>query len=469
MKKRELSRKNFIESTAGIIAGTMAYPYISLGNSPGSPNAIPNLAFIGIGGRGSKNIDKFSDLCNIVAFADVNEGSSGVARMRSEHPVVPFFKDYRKLIDKMHREIDAIVVSTPDHSHYAIAKWAIEAGKHVYVEKPLTHTIDEARRLKKAAADAGVVTQMGNQSFSNDGIRACKEWIDSGLIGQVQEVIQWTDRLTPGQIALPGEQWPKAEPVPEGLDWKLWLNIIQDTGYHSNIEGNWRGWWRFGSGALGDIGCHMMGIPFYALVLGIPDTVSATQRGGNKLRCPLQSEVVYEFNRSGTGAPLKMTWYDGFRRKDGKQKLYEEFDPSFLPHFPEMFPEKNHNALSDNGQFIVGDEGLIYIPAMHLGKQPLLLPEEKWEDVKNDLPEPTLERVDNHWLNFIQAIKGDIPAASSNFDVSANLTEIVLLGNLALRSGQSIKWDAENMECTGNPQATKMVKEKPANPEFLPG
>jgi len=468
MKNKLLSRKSFIKSSIGIAAGTFAFPYIASGEFFRSANDIPNLAFIGIGGRGSKNIENFKGLGNFVAFADVSENSRTVQQIRSEFPKVPFFKDYRKMFDKMHTQIDAVVVSTPDHSHYAIAMWAISAGKHVYVEKPLTHTIDEARKLKKAAADAGLITQMGNQSYSNDGIRVCKEWIDAGLIGNVSEVIQWTDRLTPGQIALTGKNWPKAEPVPEGLDWQLWLNVIQDTQYHSNIEGNWRGWWRFGSGALGDIGCHMMGIPFYALDLGIPEKISAESRGGNKLHCPLQSKVSYEFGGSEHKNSLKMTWYDGFRKKDGKQEIYEGFDTSFLPHIPAAFPSKDHNALSENGQFIVGDEGLIYIPAMHLGKEPILLPEEKWEDIKNKLPEPKLERVENHWLNFIQAVKGDIPQASSNFNVSANLTEIVLLGNLALRSGKAIQWDAENMICTGNKAATKMVKENPVHPEFLP-
>jgi len=182
----------------------------------------------------------------------------------------------------------------------------------------------------------------------------------------------------------------------------------------------------------------------------------------------LQSKVIYEFNRPGHQEVLKMTWYDGFRRRDGQQKIYEGFDKSYLPHIPEMFPDKDHNALSDNGQFIVGDDGLIYIPAMHLGKAPVLLPVDKWEDVKNNLPQATLPRVENHWLNFIQAIQGDIAQASSNFSESADLTEIVLLGNLALRSDDPIIWDAKKMECKGNPKANRLVDEAPVNREFLP-
>lgn len=461
------SRRQFIKS-AGLLAGAATLPNFIIGNSLNVANITPNLAFIGIGGRGSKNIDSFKNICNIVAFADVNEGSKRVIEMRAQHPKVPFFTDYRKMLDKMHKQIDGVVISTPDHSHYAAAMWAIAAGKNIYVEKPLCHTIGETRRLKMAAAEAGVKTQMGNQSFSNDGIRVCKEWIDAGLIGDVAEIIQWTDRLTPGQIPIQGTGWPEADAIPKGLDWKLWLNTVEMTNYHSNILGNWRGWWRFGSGALGDIGCHMMGIPFYALEMNIPEKVTATSRGGTQLRCPVQSKVIYEFNKSGQHQPLKMTWYDGFRRKDGAQKLYEGFDNSFLPYFPVLFPKKNHNALSDNGQFIVGNEGLIYIPAMHLGKAPVLLPEEKWEDVKNNLPQATLPRVENHWLNFIQAITGDIPQASSHFGEAADLTEIVLLGNLALRSDDPIIWDAEKMECKGNPKANRMVDEAPVHPEFLP-
>jgi len=461
------SRRNFIKTT-GILAGTLAFPNFIIGSPVKNVNNIPNLAFIGIGGRGAKNVSAFQDISNFVAFVDVNENSKTVNEIRKLHPKVPFFSDYREMMDKMHKQIDGVVVSTPDHSHYAAAMWSIAAGKNVYVEKPLCHTIGETRRLKKAAAEAGVKTQMGNQSFSNDGIRVCKEWIDAGLIGNVKEIIQWTDRLTPGQMSISGKGWPQAEAIPNGLDWNLWLNTVENTNYHSNILDNWRGWWRFGSGALGDIGCHMMGIPFYALDLSIPDKVTATSRGATNLGCPLQSKVIYEFNRPGHQEVLKMTWYDGFRRRDGQQKIYEGFDKSYLPHIPEMFPDKDHNALSDNGQFIVGDEGLIYIPAMHLGKAPVLLPVEKWEDVKNNLPQATLPRVENHWLNFIQAIQGDIAQASSNFSESADLTEIVLLGNLALRSDDPIIWDAKKMECKGNPKANRLVDEAPVNREFLP-
>lgn len=442
-------------------------PLPVIGGALPSFSSKPRLAFIGTGGRGAKNIRNFEGLAEFSAFVDVYPQSRTVIQIRAEYPKVPFFKDYRKMLDKMHREIDAVVISTPDHSHFSAALWAIKAGKHVYVEKPLTHTIEEARLLKAAAEEAGVISQMGNQSFSNDGIRVCKEWIDDGLIGKVTEVIQWTDRLTPGQIPVAGKGYPQGEAIPDGLDWKLWLNVIENTPYHSNLHGNWRGWWRFGSGALGDIACHMMGIPFYALELGIPDNITASMRGGDELRCPFQSKVVYEFGTSSTANPLKLSWYDGFRRKDGKQKLYDGFDEGFLPHFPKMFPDKDPNALTDNGQFIVGEEGLIYIPAMHLGKQPVLLPEEKWEDVKNNLPEPSLERVGNHWLNFIECIQGKRTNTSSNFNVAADLTEIVLLGNLALRTGDPIKWDKEKMLCTGNLAASALVSEVPAHPEFL--
>ena len=467
MSYPNFSRRQFLKA-AGIVAGAATMPFAVFGKSGLSPNETPNLAFIGIGGRGSKNIGKFKELGNIVAFADVNEASRTVKAMRTDFPEVPFFKDYRKMFDKMHKDFDAVVISTPDHSHHAAAMWAIAAGKALYVEKPLSHSIGESREMKSAANKAGVISQMGNQSYSNDGIRVCKEWIDAGLIGNVEEVILWTDRLTPGQIAVSNGQWPAEESIPDGLDWNLWLNVVMKTDFSSKILNNWRGWWRFGSGALGDIGCHMMGIPSYALDLSIRDKVTAMHRGGTGLRCPLQSKIVYEFNNPGQAKPLRMTWSDGFRREGGKQKMYEGFDKKYLPDIPEMFPDKDHNVLSDNGQFIVGDEGLIYIPAMHLGKAPILLPQEKWEDVKNNLPEQKLERVDPHWMNFIQAVKGEIPQASSHFGVAADLTEIVSLGNLALRTGDPILWDAKKMECKGNPEATKLVNTDPANPEFLP-
>jgi predicted dehydrogenase len=461
------NRRHFLKSAA-LASGAVFAPAFH-GNTLGrSPSDQINIALIGCGGRGGKNLLSFEPLANIVAFADVDEGHRTVPTARERHPNAAFFKDYRRMFDEVGHEIDAVVVSTPDHSHFAASMWALHHGKPVYTEKPLCRTIGELRDLKTAAAKAGVATQMGNQSFSNDGIRVCREWIEAGLIGTVREVRLWTDRPSLSWMAGDRSQMPEAEPVRDGLDWDLWLNTAPYTPYNKRLmPGSWRSWWRFGSGALGDIGCHMMGVPFYALGLKAPSKIEAEGRRQTAFSVALQEKVVYHFDSSSQGNPIKMTWISGFRNCDSNGKFPEHMDLQLLPELPDEFPG-DYQSIASNGQFIIGDEGVIYIPQMHLGKQPKLLPEEKWNDVRDNLPEPKYTRFLSHHENFLQAIRGEIPQAASDFSCSADLAEIVQLGNLAIRSGEPIVWDAENETCVGSQAATALVRQEVARPEFLP-
>jgi predicted dehydrogenase len=233
------------------------------------------------------------------------------------------------------------------------------------------------------------------------------------------------------------------------------------------MPGSWRSWWQFGSGALGDIGCHMMGIPFFALGLKAPSKIEAEATRATDVSVALQEKVVYHFDSTSQGGPIKMTWISGFRNSDADGKFPEYLDTRFLPELPPEF-EGDYQSIVTNGQFIIGDKGVIYIPQMHLGKQPKLLPAEKWNDVKDNLPEPKYTRFLSHAENFLQAIRGEIPQAASDFSCSADLAEIVQLGNLAIRSGEPIRWDAENETCIGSQAATALVRQEVAHPEFLP-
>ena len=234
---------------------------------------------------------------------------------------------------------------------------------------------------------------------------------------------------------------PSAESIPQGFDWQLWLNTAPDTAYSQRLApGSWRSWWRFGSGALGDIGCHMMGIPFYALGLKNPSAIKAESVRATSFSVALQEKVTYQFATSSQGNPVKMTWISGFRNCDADGVFPNNFDKRFLPELPKEFTG-DYRSIVTNGQFIIGDQGVIYIPQMHLSKRPVLLPEEKWNDVQDRLPEPKYTRFLPHAENFLQAIRGEIPKPASSFDVSGKLAEIVQLGNLAIRSDKSIVWD----------------------------
>ena len=301
-----------------------------------SPNELLNLACIGVGGQGKHDVAAVSDE-NIVAFCDVDEARA--APTFEKYPDVPRFKDFRRMFDKLEQHIDAVTITTPDHMHYPIALTAIELGKHVYVQKPLTHTIWAARQLTQAAQRHKVVTQMGVQRHAREGIRLCKEWLDAGAIGPVHEVQLWTDRpIWPQGIDRPTEQ----PPTPATFDWNLWLGTAPPRPYHpAYAPFKWRGWWDFGCGALGDMACHIMDASYWALELGSPEYVEAVCAPVNDESAPSWSIVTYRFPARGERPPLKLTWYDG-----GK-----------LPPRPAELEPGRQPPKEVGGQYIIGGEG----------------------------------------------------------------------------------------------------------------
>lgn len=426
-----LDRRRFLQaaSTAGALAWLAPR---DLAAASRSANEKLDVAVIGAGGRGSANLRAVSGE-NVVALCDVDlaRAADGI----KNNPQAKLYRDFRKLIDEQHDRLDAVVVSTPDHCHAPASAAALRAGLHVYCEKPLTHSVHEARVLRQLAAENDCVTQMGTQGHSLDGARQSVEVLRDGAIGDVREVHAWTDR--------PGRWWPQAvdrptdEPgVPDTLAWDLWLGPAPQRPYHpAYAPFNWRGWWDFGTGALGDMGCHVLDMVFWALKLENPSTISAEASHQHAETGPAQSIITWQFPRRGSLAPTTLRWYDGATK------------PS---------PELAGGAeLPDNGLLLIGGEGMMLCLDPY-GAETKLLPDERFADYQP--PTPSIPRSPGHHEEWIRACKGESAATLSNFDYASRLTETVLLGNVALRAGGSIEWDAGEMRVTNNTAANAFLQ-----------
>lgn len=418
-----------------------------------SPNEKLNIAGIGIGGKGHTDVDQCARTENIVALCDVD--SKYAAKTFDQFPKAKRYTDFRRMLEKQ-KDIDAVTVSTPDHMHAFIALTAMQLGKHVYVQKPLTHTVQEARMLTEAAHKYNVATQMGNQGHSSDDVRLICEWVWSGAIGNVTEAHVWTDRpwWQQGRTRPPG-----SDPVPKTLDWDLWLGVAPYRPYIADYPGVtkgrkacycpwvWRGWWDFGSGALGDMACHIMDASNMSLKLGYPTSVEVvSQEGMTSEQAPKKSILKYQFPKRGDMPPVTMYWYDGHN----------------WPPRPKDIPVSDvlgegTGPKNGNGTLLVGEKG--YITCDTYSGNPRLLPSARFKDFKN--PPQILPRIPNqdHYQDWIRACKGGVPACS-NFDYAGPFTEVVLLGNLALRSGHTIEWDGPDMKVTNYPEAEKYVKNR---------
>jgi predicted dehydrogenase len=388
-----------------------------------------DIALIGSGGRGRGNLDGVMSE-NIVALCDVDERLAHSARQAC--PNAKFFKDFRRMLEQMRSQIDAVVVSTPDHTHAVAAAMAIRMGKHVFCEKPLTRTIWEARRLRDLAQRYKVATQMGNQGTASNEMRQGVEVIQSGVLGKVTEIHVWSNRPVWPQ----GIERPKEESIiPDGLDWDLWLGPAPKRPYNDIYHPfNWRGWIDFGTGALGDMACHTMNMAFWALNLRDPVSVEAESSGVNGETFPRWSIVRYEFPQRGDLPPCKMVWYDGGQKPPAELLLGEQ--------------------MAGSGLLIIGTEGRLYSPGDY-GAPFVLLPREKFANYQP--PAPTIPRSPGHHQEWINACKGG-PPAMSNFDYASALTETALLGNLAIITGERINWDARRMRAVNSPKADKLVR-----------
>jgi len=417
------SRRGFARTLAGSTLATLAMPAVLHGRNLAETL---NIALVGVGGRGADN-HKTVAAQNIVGLCDVDENHLGAAAKRS--PRARTFVDFRKLFDELHVQIDAVIVSTPDHTHAVVSQAALELGKHVYCEKPLTHSIHEARVLAATAARHKLATQMGNAGHSSEGTRRVVELIRAGAIGQVREVHAWSNRpIWPQAIDRPTDH----PPVPASLHWNLWLGPAPERLYHPAYHPfKWRGWWDFGTGALGDMGCHIIDAAFWALELRDPRSIEAESPpiSPHPETAPAWSIVRYDFEARSSRPPVKLIWYDG-----GKLPPLELFDG----HAPEK---------DSNGSLFVGEKGRLLVGGQ--GRRAYrLLPEREFAGYIE--PKPTLARSPGHHAEWIEACKTGKPTGT-NFDYSSRLTELVLLGNVALRAGRRIEWDAAALKITNGP------------------
>lgn len=418
MSKR-IGRRRFIKGSAAIGAGILFLHDSRLAFGT-TANEKLNIAIVGCGGKGGGNLGDVSSQ-NIVALCDVSEGPvrSNATRFKEAKT----YWDYRRMFDEMHNQIDAVVVSTPDHSHALPSLIAMELGKHVYCEKPLTHNIYEARLMRDTARKYKVATQMGNQGTAENGLREAVEIIRAGQLGKVTEVHIWSNRPVWPQ----GCERPKeTPPVPKDLHWDLWLGPAPERPYHPCYQPfNWRGWIDFGTGAIGDMGCHTMNLPFMALKLSNPISVWAETFEGTKESYPKRSIVHYTFEGKDMLQPRKLVWYDGGLKP-----------PSYVT---------GGKDVPGSGCVIIGTKRTLFTPDDY-GAHYQITPADFTK------PEPSLPRSPGHHEEWIRACKGGAPAMS-NFDYASALTEFALLGNLAVIVGEPIYWDAERMKAINCPKA----------------
>ena len=433
---QKITRRSFIAKTAVSAAGT-----VMLASSFKAKNKV-NIAIIGVGGRGAENWRECSNE-NIVALCDVSDDAA--ARGFKAFPEAKRFKDFRVMFDKMARKIDAVIISTPDHTHFPAAMAAMELGKHVYVEKPLAHNIWQLRTLSKAARHYKIISQMGNQGHTTVGIRRVKEWYDAGILGNVKEVIAWFDGpdfIPTGYFLQPDNDPPREEEVPAGLDWDLWLGPARHRPYsHFYQPRFWRGWYDLGNGELGDWACHTLDAPFWSLDLGMPTSVDSIVRAPSvEGFIPHHSSLKFEFASRGTKPPVTLSWHEGGLK-------------------PVNRPEWGLSSLPGSGMIMVGDK-----VSLMTGGRPdnpkLLLPPEEWTQFSKNMPAETIPRIaGGPQAEWLAAIKGDGPMPGSNFDYSARLTEMALVGVLSQRINARIDYDAENMKVTGHPEYDALIKE----------
>lgn len=434
-----ISRRNFLRSASAVTAGAVIIPsFMSC-----SPNKKINVAIVGVGGRGKAQWSACTNE-NVVAMCDVDDKRA--AEGYEAYPNAKRYKDFRKMLDEMGNQIDAVMISTPDHTHFPAAMAAMQLGKHVFVEKPLAHNIWQLRTLQKAAHHYKVITQMGNQGHATDGIRRVKEWVDAGILGDVKEVLAWFDGpdFGPNKYFDKPDQFPPAgEPVPEGLDWDLWLGPAAERPYsHYYVPKTWRGFYDFGNGELGDWACHTLDAPFWSLDLGMPEVVETEfHSGAPESFLPDQSILRFEFPQRGNKPPVTLKWHEGGLK-------------------PENRPEWNLPELTGSGMIMIGENHNI-ITGGRPNDARLMMPEEEWDNwVANEMPEPIIPRVpDGPQKEFLDAVKGDGPLPGSNFDYATRLTEMAAVGVLSQRFNTRIEYDDKNMKVTNHPEMDRYIKE----------
>ena len=429
-KEDKITRREFMGKAAATAAAFTIVPrYVLGGTEYTAPSDKLNIACVGIGGKGHSDVHGVSSE-NIYALCDVDDVKA--AETYKDFPKAKRYTDFRKMLEK-EKEIDAVTVTTPDHNHAVVAIAAMDLGKHVYVQKPLTHTVEEARKLAEKAKEYNLVTQMGNQGHAGEGGRLINEWIWDGAIGDVYEVHVWTNRPI----------WPQGIPRPEtipsvplSLDWNQWLGPAKWRPYHpAYAPFAWRGWLDFGTGSLGDMGAHLIDHPYWALKMEYPDTVQASSSPINDETYPSTSMVTYEFPARNNMVPVKMIWYDG----------------GLTPPRPKDIEPGRKMGDDGGGVLFVGTKGKMMCSTY--GNNPRIIPETKMKEYKR--PPKSIPRSLGIREEWIDAIKGG-PATTSNFQYASKLTETMLLGCIALRVADNktiLEWDGGKGQFTNLDEA----------------
>ncbi|MEO2016792.1 MAG: Gfo/Idh/MocA family oxidoreductase [Fuerstiella sp.] len=455
---RDTSRRSFIGQSAALGTAFWVGGQTSLKANTSALQSL-SAACVGVGGKGGSDTSHIAEQgVSIAGLCDVDGGT--LKKKGREFKDAKQFTDYREMLDSLGDKVDIVTVSTPDHNHAAAAIKAMRMGKHVYCQKPLTWSIKEARTMQEVAKETGVVTQMGNQGSSENGLREAVEVVRSGAIGDVSEVHIWSNRpVWPQGIGRP----EGSDPIPEDLNWDAWIGPAPMRPFKKNVYHGfkWRGWADFGTGALGDMACHTTNMPVMALQLWDPVAVTAVRNPGifEGETFPASSSLLFEFPERDGLAACNFHWYDGGDLPDD----------SIISQLPESFQariakQKNENGRKTSGAVIVGSKGLLFSPDDY-GAKYFLLPEDNFKDFEK--PEQTLPRIPfngsgdqrQKW-EFVQTCKGEYKTGTtSNFAYAGHLTETILVGNLAIRSkeGSRIEWDAKNLRSTNMPEVNKFV------------
>lgn len=463
-----VTRRDFLRSSAALSTVSILPNYVALGNQSNSETAAPservNVAFIGTGNKGYRNRKAFlasaGEYMNVVALCDVHLTQDDVQESAAEHPQAKLFSDYRELFDQMADEIDAVVVSTPDHTHFPATMLAMHYGKHVWCEKPLAHTFGQCERLMDLAERSGVVTQMGNQGHSGSNYFQFKAWSEAGIMNDITKIDAY-------QVG--GSRWntwaknPKLvnypeDPMPEGMEWDIWCSVSPEVPFSKLMHpSNWRGWYEFGCGKLGDWAAHVIDTPHRFLKLGFPEKVTAvTRENVHPLIYPSGSTIRFNFPERGEGLPAcELTWYDG---------------PGNFPEIPEQYrdlkseqpgyvaPEGVKPPRSDYVGKVIYGKDLVFRGVSH--EQPLrIVPKQKYLDMRRDLPRFP-QKNSNHWRNFILACKGE-EETRSPFSVAGPLSQVLAIGMISQRLGGELHFDRDTKRFTNSDDANALLDPAP--------
>ncbi len=424
----DLSRRDFVKSAAVFSSITF------IPSSVFGANERVNVALVGIGGKGVNTLKNINGHCNLVAFADCDDNPDRSGVSRRAYPDIPLYRDFRVMLDKHDKDIDAVIVATPDHTHHYIAMTSIARGKHVYVEKPMAHNIREVRDLMAAEKETGLVCQMGNQGQSGNGIDTLRGWVDAGVLGDITEVKAWCN-----------SNWGKdrkrlsAQPIPETMSWDLWLGPTAKVPYNKGYcPGLWRGWNEFGSGNLGDFSAHNMDAPYDVLGLDCPSQVKIESTGRNELSFPKSTQLTYTFDAPKYGRIL-FKWYEG---------------KTFRPERPEGMDPRRRLGSTFGGTLIVGSKATVMMGSH--SSSPRIVPESLNKEMKSLLPKVVGEKKSHHHLNWLRACKGQ-EKCRSPFSYAGRLTETMLYGLIAMKVDRDIKIDPKKRTIIGDEEAAKQM------------